>query len=166
MNRRTVLQSAGVFGAACLAGCLEGVQDHFVGSVQGVVPIEIYSESDRFYNVQLVAYERETNRQTYEEAYAVTPGENVVPPHLEGVYQTLRVTRFDEDDEPEIREAAITPDTELVVVRLDEEFVVEVRRGESGETITETEDAGASDDVPGADADTDGVPVGDDPDDD
>nr|WP_235019685.1 fibrinogen-binding protein [Natrialba sp. INN-245] len=158
------MQSAGVLGAVGLAGCLEGVQEHFEGSVQGVVPIEIYSESDQYYNVQLVAYERETNRQTYEEAYAVTPGENVIPPHLEGVYQTLRITRFDveNDDETEVREVTITPDTGLVLVWLDEDFVVEVRREDSGETINETEDAGESDEVPvGPD---DGVPVGDDPD--
>ncbi|WP_124197448.1 hypothetical protein [Natrarchaeobius chitinivorans] len=159
MNRRTVLQSAGALTAVGLAGCLEGVQDHVEGSFQGVVPIEIYSETDRYYNVRLEAYERETNRQTYEEAYSITPGENVIPPNLEGVYQTLRVTRFDlNDDEMEVREAIVTPDTSLVVIWLDDEFVVEVRQ-DDGESINETEDAGSVDDVDSAD----GVPVGDDP---
>ncbi|RQG96242.1 hypothetical protein [Natrarchaeobius oligotrophus] len=146
MNRRTVLGSASALAAASLAGCIEGVQEHFEGSFQGIVPIEIHSEADGYYNVRLEAYERETNRQTYDEGYAVTAGETVGPPHLEATYQSLRVVKFgpDGEDQADVREVSITPNTELVLIYIhDDDLVVDVRRGETDGTGNETADSDA-----------------------
>lgn len=132
MNRRKVLQSASVLATVGLAGCIDGVQEHF--GLQGVVPIEIYNEGEQTYNLQLQARERETDRNTYDESYSIPPGETVQPPHLGQTAQSLQVIRFDQDNEPASVEAAsITPETSMVAITIhDDELVVEVRESEDG----------------------------------
>ncbi|WP_231990892.1 hypothetical protein [Natronobacterium gregoryi] len=141
MNRRTVLQSAGVVAMTGLAGCLDGVQEHF--GLQGVVPIEIENEADNPYNLQLEAYDTESGRQTYEESFSVTPQVRTSPQHLERTHQRFRIVRFDLDDEPmEVREVSITSETQLVTILLSEDdLVVDVDRGEApgNETVTAPE---------------------------
>ncbi|MFP8954322.1 hypothetical protein ACLI4Z_15345 [Natrialbaceae archaeon A-arb3/5] len=141
MNRRTVLQSAGVLATVGLAGCIEGVQEHFEGSFQGIVPIEIHSEASQSYNIRLEAHERETGRQSYEEAYSVPPEEMVTPPHLERTAQSLRiVTSGHETETNTLREVSITPGTELVLIYLrDDDLLIDVQRGESDGERNETD---------------------------
>lgn len=168
MNRRRVLQAAGALATVGLAGCLEGVQEHF--GLQGVVPVEIYSEADQPHNVQLAAQERETGRETYEEAYSVTPNETVAPPNMERTAQSMRVVKFDENDEQAIvRAVSITDQTELVRIYIyDDDLVVEVD-GPGGETDIEggdeldgnetiDEDAAHAENETAADTETDDEP--------
>ncbi|WP_089788753.1 hypothetical protein [Natronobacterium haloterrestre] len=129
MNRRTVLRTAGVATMAGLAGCLEGVREHF--SVQGVVTLEIVNEADDSYNLRLEAHESETNRQTYDESFTVTPGERAMPQHLERTDQRFRVIKFDGNEQEEIREVSITPETRHVNVYVrDDDLVIDVHRGD------------------------------------
>ncbi|RQG89945.1 hypothetical protein EA462_08010 [Natrarchaeobius halalkaliphilus] len=158
MNRRRVLQSAGALVAISFAGCLEGVQDHFEGGVQGIVPIEIYSEADQYYNVQLQAYEHETNRQTYDEGYSVTGGDSVIPPHLEATRQSLRVVKFgaDGEEQADVREVTITPETELVLIWIyDDDLVLDVHRGDVDGAANETPTPPDEEDVEDDTADSD-----------
>jgi len=138
VNRRTLLQSAAVFGAVSLAGCIEGVQEHFQGEFQGIVPIEIHSESDeQHHNVVIEAYDRETNQQLYDEGITVTPGETVGPAHLSRTDQRLQVATLDDDDEIiDFQEVSVTDTTQLVLIWLyDDEFVLEVDRGEDDQFV-------------------------------
>ncbi len=135
MNRRRVLQFAGVAATAGLAGCLDGIQEHF--GLQGVIPIEIHSEAERTHNLHLEARERETGRQSYEQSYSITPNETVGPPHLDRSEQSFRVSRIDDDEAVEVREVSVTESTELVMVRFtDDELVIEVDRGDDEENVT------------------------------
>jgi hypothetical protein len=131
VNRRTVLQSAGVAAVASLAGCLDGVEEHFTGSLQQPVPIEITNDGERAHDVHLEARARDDDRQTYEQSYTVVPDERVGPPHLEGSDQQFRVRRFGDDDEEEIEDlvetATITDETQLVLISIyDDDLELEV----------------------------------------
>ncbi|WP_087714399.1 hypothetical protein [Natronolimnobius baerhuensis] len=118
---------------AGLAGCLEGVQEHF--GLQGIVPLEIYSEAEDAYNLQLQAREDETGRETYDESYAVTPEESIVAPNLERTNQNLQVVKYERDTDNSIaRAVSITDETELIVVYIrDDDLVVEVRQSDDVE---------------------------------
>lgn len=143
MNRRRLLGLAGASVTAGLAGCLEGVREHF--GVQGVIPIEIHSEAERTHNLHLEARERETGRQSYEQSYSVTPGETVGPPHLEETEQSFRVARIENEEEADVSAVSVTPDTELVTISIyDDDLVVEVHRGEDAANETVAEDDGGN----------------------
>lgn len=144
MKRRTVLQSAAVLGSVSLAGCLDGFREHFEGEFQGVVPMEIHSESDDPHNLHIEAFDRETGQQTYDEGIAVNPDESVGPPHLSATDQRLRVARIDAQEEAVIddQQVSITSETQLVLIWLyDDEVVIEVSRGEADDQIGDPEDA-------------------------
>lgn len=150
MNRRTVLQSAGVAAVASLAGCVEAVEDHFQGSVQQPVPVEITNEGERPYNVHLEAHTRDAERQTYEESYTVIPDERVGAPHLGGSEQRFRVTRFGDDDGAEdlVETSAITEASQLVLITIyDDELELEVvtDEEEAEERSNETDDERTAD---------------------
>ncbi|WP_238709600.1 twin-arginine translocation signal domain-containing protein [Natronorubrum halophilum] len=136
MNRRTLLQSAGVAAVVGLAGCIDGVQEHF--GLQGIVPIEIHSEADRTYNLHLQAYDREADRQSYEQSISVTPGESVKPPNLDKTEQSFRIARIDDnDEETEVREVSITSTTQVVTIQLSNDgLAVEVDHGDDAENET------------------------------
>ncbi|THE66458.1 hypothetical protein D8Y22_02555 [Salinadaptatus halalkaliphilus] len=156
MNRRTVLQSASAVGLLSLAGCLSGVQEHFEGNVQGIVPLEIHSEADSQYNIQLEAYERETNRQSYDEGYSVTPGETVGPPHLSATDQSFRVTTLEPQSGATVdsQEVSITSETQLVLIYIQEDdLVIDVDRGEQGETIDDPDELADRNESDGDDED-------------
>lgn len=124
MNRRRVLQSAGAVSLVGLAGCIDGVQDHFTGSLQSPVPVEITNDGDRPYNISLDAVARGNGRETYEESYTITPGERVAPPHIEGEDQQLRVTRHGDDELDDLVEmGTITDETDLVLISLHEDEI-------------------------------------------
>lgn len=128
MNRRTLLQSAGALAVVALAGCLDDddggdglFQNPFDGvGLQRPVSVEMVSEAENAYNVQLDAFERGTTRGTYEEAYTVTPGERVVAPHLDTTEQRFRVTRLGGDDDDLVEETAIGEHSRLVLIRIDD----------------------------------------------
>lgn len=147
MNRRTVLRTAGVTAVAGLAGCVENLQEHYQGSFQGLVPIEIHSESDRYYDLTLEAYESGTNRQTYDESYTVTANESASLPHLDATEQLLRVTRYArEDDDATFKEVTITSSTKAVTVRLtNEELILDVDRGDGPDAASPTDEPGTGD---------------------
>lgn len=142
MNRRTVLRSAAVGVTAGLAGCVESLQSHFQGSFQGVVPMEITNEGDRPQSIQLEAYAVENDRQTYDEGYSVTPDERVFPPHLERNEQRFRVTRVEDDETGSVDTARITPDVNLVLVRIyDDDVEIELVFDEDeAENVSEADD--------------------------
>lgn len=135
MNRRTVLRTAGVAATVGLSGCIDALQEHYQGSFQGLIPIEIHSETSRHYNLRLEAYERESNRQTYDESYTVTTDQSVTPPHLSAIEQFFRVTKFGADDEIQtVEETLITPNAKLVTIRLtDDDLALEIDRGENAD---------------------------------
>ncbi|ELY57449.1 hypothetical protein [Natronolimnohabitans innermongolicus] len=136
MNRRTVLGLAGTSVAASLAGCLDGVREHF--GLQGVIPVEIHNEGEQSHNVQLRAVERGSSRDSYEQSFTVTPDETVGPPHLDETEQSLRVAIIEDDELANVQTADITPDTSLVTIRLyDDDFVIEVRRDEGEDVVEE-----------------------------
>ncbi|AXR82159.1 hypothetical protein [Natrarchaeobaculum sulfurireducens] len=144
MKRRTVLQSAAVVGSVSLAGCLDGFREHFEGEFQGVVPMEIHSESDDAHNLHIEAFDRETGQQTYDEGIAVNPDESIGPPHLSATDQHLHVARIDalEDEVLDDQRVSITGETQLVLIWVyDDEVVIEVSRGEADEQIDDPEDA-------------------------
>ncbi|SEV88742.1 hypothetical protein [Natrinema salifodinae] len=132
MNRRTVLRTAGVTAVAGLSGCIEALQEHYEGSFQGLVPIEIHSEADHHYNVILEAYAVDEDRQTYDESYTVRAGETASPPHLDAAEQRFRATKMErETDEQLTKEATVTPNVDLISVRLtDDDLILDVERGE------------------------------------
>jgi hypothetical protein len=113
-----------------LSGCIEALQEHYQGSFQGLVPIEIHSETSRHYNLKMEAYERESNRQTYDESYTITADQSVTPPHLPATEQLFRVTKFGADEaEQTVREGVITPNTKLVTIGLtDDDLSLEIER--------------------------------------
>ncbi|WP_249361399.1 hypothetical protein [Haloterrigena sp. H1] len=129
MNRRTVLRTAGVTATIGLSGCVEALQEHYTGSFQGVVPVEIYSEAERPYDVTLEAFERETDRQTYDESFTVTAGQRATAPHLEATEQRFRVTKIDREqrDRQLTKRATITQNTSTVVIRItDDDLLLEL----------------------------------------
>ncbi|ELY63955.1 Ser-Asp rich fibrinogen-binding, bone sialoprotein-binding protein [Natrinema versiforme JCM 10478] len=130
---------------AGLAGCVENLQEHYQGSFQGLVPIEVHSESDRHYDLTLEAYETGTNRQTYDESYTVTANESASLPHLDATEQLLRVTRYArEDDDATFEEVTITSSTKAVTVRLtDEELILDIDRGEGADEASPAGEPGA-----------------------
>ena len=146
MNRRTLLQSAGVAAAVGLAGCVDGVREHF--GLQGVIPIEIHNEGESSRNLHLQARERNGGRESYEQSYSVGPGETVGPPHLDETEQSFRAAIIENEEEATVRAVSITPDTSLVVIRISEDnLVVEVQRSEGEDEIADgTEDADDADD--------------------
>ncbi|RKD95031.1 hypothetical protein [Halopiger aswanensis] len=147
MNRRTVLRSASVLATVGLAGCIQGVQEHF--GLQGVVPVEIHNSGSQSYKIQLQARELGNDRRSYNEQYSVSPNETAYPPHLGRTEQSLQVVLFDEDNEQEQVEAvSITSDTEFVSIELtDAGMVIEVDRADdaANETVTNaTNDSSAA----------------------
>ncbi|MFU8867681.1 hypothetical protein [Natronococcus sp.] len=149
MNRRRVLQSAGAVSLVGLAGCIDGVQDHFTGSLQSPVPVEITHDGDRPYDVSLDAVARGNGRETYEESYTITPGERVAPPHLEGEDQQLRVTRHGDDELDDLVEmGTITDETNLVLISLyEDEIELEIIEDEAeAEEVEEEHDDGSETD--------------------
>jgi hypothetical protein len=160
VNRRRVLQSAGTVALVGLAGCIDGVQDHFTGSLQSPVPIEMTNDGDRPYNVSLDAVARGNGRETYEESYTITPDERVAPPHLEGEDQQFRVTRHGDDELEDLVEmGTITDETDLVLISLyEDEIELEIiddeeEAEEVEEEIEEEHDDGSEGDDDGDDAD-------------
>lgn len=150
MNRRTVLRTAGVAATIGLSGCADALQEHYEGTFQGLVPIEIHSEAETHYDVTLEAYKPGTNRQTYDESYTITANQSATPPHLEATEQLLRVTKFErQSEEQTTEEATITPNTKSVIVRItDDDLTLEITSddGESSGPIAEPGTGG-----PGAD---------------
>lgn len=139
MNRRTVLGLAGASVTVGLAGCLDGVREHF--GLQGVIPIEIHNEGERSRNLHIQARERETSRDSYEQSFTVTPGETVGPPHLDESEQSFRAAIIEDEEQATVRTASITPDTSLVVIRIyDDDLVVEVQRDDGEDEIADGED--------------------------
>ena len=139
MNRRTALRTAGVTATIGLSGCVETLQEHYEGSFQGVVPVEIYSEADQPYDITLEAFEVETDRQTYEESFTITAGQRATAPHLDATEQRFRVTKIDREDRTRqlTEEVLITPRTSNVVVRItDADLVLELesKDEESGQS--------------------------------
>ncbi|EMA27325.1 hypothetical protein C446_17991 [Halobiforma nitratireducens JCM 10879] len=117
---------------AGLAGCLEGVQEHF--DFQGVVPIEVVNEGRSSYNLRLEARETDTGRQTYDESFSITPDERAMPHHLERVDQRFRIVKYEGQEQVEVREVSITPETEhLNVYVRDDDLIVDVRRGDGAD---------------------------------
>ncbi|MFA9416812.1 hypothetical protein [Natrinema sp. HArc-T2] len=152
MNRRTVLRTAGVTATIGLSGCVEALQEHYEGSFRGVVPIEIYSEAERPYDITLEAFERETNRQTYDESFTLTAGQRATAPHLDATEQRFRVTKIDRDDRTRqlTKEESITPQTSSVTVRItDDDLILELDRDDGG-----TGSAAESDSVDSNSSDT------------
>ena len=127
-----------------LAGCVGNVQQLAEGFFQSPVPIEIHNEGDEYHNVYLVAHDLESGRQSYDQGFSVTPGERVIPEHLSPVAQRLQVIKlegalgadfgdedFDEDDVEELEEVEITPETQIVLIRLrDDGLEVDVQQRE------------------------------------
>ncbi|SEQ04855.1 hypothetical protein [Natrinema salaciae] len=139
MNRRTVLRTAGVTATAGLAGCVESLQEHYQGSFQGLVPIELHSEAERHHDVALEAFMLEEDRQTYDKSFTVRAGETVSAPHLDAVEQRFRATMFfeREGDEQTTEEATITPNLDLVSVWLsDDGLRIELNRGDEDGTTS------------------------------
>ncbi|QRV15099.1 hypothetical protein JMJ58_19665 [Haloterrigena salifodinae] len=139
MNRRTVLGFAVTSALAGLAGCIEGVQEHF--GFQGVIPVEIQSEAEETQNILLESRERESGRQSYEQSYSVTPGETVSSPHLDQTEQSFRVAKIENETMVTVRTVSVTPDANLVKIQLyDDNLVVEVRRDDGENEIADGED--------------------------
>jgi len=137
VNRRTVLRTAGVTATIGLSGCVEALQEHYEGSFQGVVPVEIYSEADEPYDITLEAFDPETDRQTYDESFTVTTDQRATAPHLEATEQRFRVTKIDREDRTRqlTKEELITPSTNNVIVRItDDDLLLEL---ESNDAETE-----------------------------
>lgn len=160
MNRRTVLRTAGVAATVSLAGCIESLQEHYQGSFQGLVPLELHSEAERHYDVALEAFAMNEDRQTYDKSFTVRAGETVSAPHLDAIEQRFRATKFErEGDQQTTEEATITPNADLVTVLIDDdEFRLEVERDgeddENGATSPEP-DSGPADSNESAPNETD-----------
>lgn len=143
MNRRTVLRTAGVAATVGLSGCVEALQEHYQGSFQGLVPVELYSEADTHYDVALEAFALEEDRQTYDKSFTVRSGETVSAPHLDAVEQRFRATKFARDtDEQTTEEAAITPGLDLVTIRItDDDLHLELERGDEDDATSPSPDS-------------------------
>ena len=139
MNRRRVLQSAAVGGTVALAGCVDGVLEHFEGSVQGVIPIEIESRAEEPLSIYIEANERQTGRQTYEEGITVSQVDGTVSPaNMERTGQRVSFAMLDPNERTEIdgHRTTVTEDTQLVLIRLyDDELVVEIDHGDDEEIL-------------------------------
>ena len=145
MNRRTVLGLVGTSAIAGLAGCIDGVREHF--GLQGVIPIEIRSEAAEPQNIHLEARERGSNRQSYEQSYSVTPEETVSAPHLDETEQSFRVARIEDESEATVRAVTVTPDVDLVKIRLyDDDLVVELEREDGENEVADGENRTAGTD--------------------
>ncbi|AFO56046.1 MULTISPECIES: hypothetical protein [Natrinema] len=118
-----------------LSGCLEALEEHYQGSFQGLVPIEIHSEAERHYDITLEAYKPGTKQRTYDESYTITANQSASPPHLDAVEQTLRVVKYGRDgEELAFREVTITPNTTFVNVRItDDDLILDVQRSEEAD---------------------------------
>ena len=144
MNRRTVLRAGAVVGAASLAGCIDGVREHFTGSVQGVVTLEVVNEGEEAYNLALNARDRQ-GVETYDQSFAITPGERAQPSHLRGTDQTFRIIRLDEGGDEEtalVEQLAVTDRTQHINITIyDDRLEIEVMRREEddGEPQNETQ---------------------------
>lgn len=153
MNRRTVLRTAGVAATIGLSGCADALQEHYEGTFQGLVPIEIHSEAESHYDVTLEAYKPGTNRQTYDESYTITANQSATPPHLEATEQHLRVTKYErQSEEQTTEEATITPNTKSVIIRItDDDLTIELSSddGESSGPAAEPGTEGSGTDGPG-----------------
>lgn len=142
MNRRHVLQSVSVVALGALAGCLEGVREHFTGRVSTNAPIEIYSAAERSYNVSLEGVDPESGRQTYDQSFSVNPNERVVPQTAARNGQLFRVTRFGHDDLPEspgedlVEQGTVGSETQRIDIHItDDDLTLTISRSE-----TETSD--------------------------
>ncbi|AHF99796.1 hypothetical protein HALLA_14375 [Halostagnicola larsenii XH-48] len=146
VNRRTVLQSAGVFATVGLAGCVGGIQEHFVGSVKTPVPVEIYNEADRTKNVQLEAQETGSGRGSYDQSYSVTPNERVGAPSMDGVEQSVKVVLVDRDgDNDRVEVGTVTSETTLVSITLyEDDLDLEISTREDAEANESNESATAN----------------------
>ncbi|WP_255169862.1 hypothetical protein [Natrononativus amylolyticus] len=155
MNRRTLLGAVGTLGAAGLAGCLDDdseslFQNPFSGrGLATPVPVELTNEGDNHYNVHLEAYDPEAQRETYDGAYTVVPNERVSAPHLDGIDQQLRVTRFGGDHGDDlVEQASITRDTQYVRIRIfDDDIEVEAPEGEGTAPDDDLPEAEEADDA-------------------
>ncbi|SIR89292.1 hypothetical protein [Natronorubrum thiooxidans] len=144
MNRRRVLQVIGVAATAGLAGCVDGVKEHF--GLQGIIPLEIHSEADRTHNLHLEAYEREVDRKSYQQSISVSPGETVGAPNLDKTAQSLRVARIANEEQSDVEAVSLTENTTLVVITLyDDGFEVDVRENESAAATANETTANESD---------------------
>ncbi|QSW98968.1 hypothetical protein [Haloterrigena alkaliphila] len=140
MNRRTVLGLAGASVAVGLAGCVEGVQEHF--GLTGIIPVEIHSEADRTHNLHIEARELETGRQSYQESIAVGPGETVGPPHLDNTEQSVQIRRIENNEEVDVQAVTVSPGAELLSITVydDElEVTIEWSEGAGGNRTNESE---------------------------
>ncbi len=135
---------------AGLAGCVEGIQSHFQGSFQGIIPIEITNESERSQNIVLESREEETGRETYEQSFNVNIDERVQPQHLGSIDQQFRVTRIEGNEPVDVESAAIRAEANLVLIRLyEDEIELEVVYDEAEAENATAEDAaepGSADD--------------------
>lgn len=160
MNRRTVLGLAGTSALAGLAGCIDAVREHF--GLQGVIPVEITNEGEETRNLLIEARESESGRRSYEESYTVTPGENVTAPHLSETELNLRVAVVEDETEATVRAASVTPDVDLVAIRLnDDDLVVELQRDGGEDEIVDGDDGPTAPDEPAGDADDNETQTGD-----
>lgn len=132
MNRRTVLGSAGVLATVGLAGYLSNLENILDWEVQSPVPLEVSSDADRHYNVRIEAFERGTDRQTYDKSFTVTTQRMHSPAHLDGFEQDLHVTQLDGNEELYVEKSVITSDAQFVSVRVgDDDLDVTVHTQES-----------------------------------
>ncbi len=133
------------------AGCLDAFREHFQGSLRRPVPVRIFSEADRAFNVRLEAYDSRTDRQTYDEAYTVRPDERVNAPRLDAVAQRFRVTRFGGDGADDLVETGrITEETNLVAIRIyDDDLTLEISEREGEGTTNDTADGSTNDTADG-----------------
>jgi hypothetical protein len=151
VNRRTVLQSAGVVGVVGLAGCVDGIEEHFMGGVQSPVPIEVLNDGSQPYNVSLEGRARDGDRETYDENFAIIPDERVWAPQIEGSDQQFRVTRVGDDDDIDdlVETAEISESSQLILITIhDDEIELEMimdedeaeKRQEDGDADEELDD--------------------------
>ncbi|MFC7215664.1 hypothetical protein ACFQO4_16445 [Saliphagus sp. GCM10025334] len=134
MNRRNVLQTIGVGASVGLAGCFQGLGEFFTGGgIQPNVPIQLFSEAERSYNVAIEAQEVETGRKTHDDGINMVPGERAVTGRIERSPQQFRVTRYGHDGEEGgpgedlVETGRITEDTQLVSIRIyDDDLELEI----------------------------------------
>lgn len=142
VNRRRVLQAGAVLGSVSLAGCIDGVAEHFTGGIQGVIPMEIHSEADRPRNLHFEAHDHETDQLIYEEGITVGAGESVYPSHLRGTDQFLRVAEIDTDEEAEVeaQQVSVPEQTRVVLVYVyDDDLEIDLQTGETDQDVPERE---------------------------
>lgn len=156
MNRRRLLQSAGVVSLVGLAGCIDGVREHFTGSVRTNAPVEVFNAGDYPFNVELRAREAGTGRETYDLSINLIPGERAAPQNIQRTDQSLSITRHGESsgsdgaEEDLVEQARVTEDTQLVLVHFHNDSIdldviesqseAEAEREELEEEANETSD--------------------------